>query len=784
MKQTILALGAALLAALPATRAAAGQTADSAGVAAFFEEMAIAATPGQQARFVVGDGVDGYLDARTQANDGGEGYVTRAGTLFKGYASAVDGKTLARAGAREAVLPYGHRVRHADGSVEEMALISGERAIVMRVSAATPARLAIQPMLAAGAAITRGPGLIGASAGAAHLAIAASVPFEADQQLTLRTAAPARSFTVVAALGATPEEAAERARRLAGRDAIGDEQRKLHRALTTSVLVTSDPAYNKALNWAKASARSFVVEEFGTGIWAGLPWFRDNWGRDTFIALPGTLLVSGQFGQAKAVLENFARYQNLKAGDQEYGRVPNRVSATERATAIIYNTVDGTPWMLREAMEYIQYTGDRAFARQMYRLALPYFEGAIAHYVDARGLLAHDAADTWMDARIENKQPWSARGPYAVEIQALWHTALRSGAYLAAQAGDQAHARQWSALADKAQRSFMQAFWDGRVMADRLRDDGSRDVKVRPNQLMLVSIPFGDFVPPAVQAAVTRNAVSELLYPYGIASLSQNDPTFHPRHENEAFHHKDAAYHNGTVWGWNAGFTVTALNKFGYQDLAWDLTRNLGRQILGQDLVGTATLGAMSELLDALPHEGGKLKASGTYAQSWSVAEYARNAYQDFLGFRPRLLDNTLAFTPAIPAAWTSFHAELPFGAGERLDADFVRQGGSQQWTFRLAEGLAEKRARSVEFSFLTPDRGRARVRFLLTPGTKHVLRLGGRAARLDGRTLHATPVLASQAAAIGTLRFQTPKTYRPQDFPMLREKDALKGIVDRNEYR
>jgi hypothetical protein len=56
--------------------------------------------------------------------------------------------------------------------------------------------------------------------------------------------------------------------------------------------------------------------------------------------------------------------------------------------------------------------------------------------------------------------------------------------------------------------------------------------------------------------------------------------------------------------------------------------------------------------------------------------------------------------------------------------------------------------------------------------------------ATLDGRALAAAPAQASYAAQIGTLRFVTPKTYRPEDFPMLRAKDVLKGIVERNEYQ
>ncbi len=770
MKKTLLGLAISL--ALANVPAAAGR---KPGVDAFFDAMAISVAPGQQSRFVVGDNIDGFYEGYTQANARGEGYVTQDGAVFKGYASFVDGVAKPRASGAESVLPYGHRVSYAGGAREEMALLSKRHAIVMRLTSPTDAALAIQPLIKSGGMVVREADLVSVApvpGEKLYLALAADQPFSADDQLVIRASAPGRALTVVAAFGANAAEAAQRARALVKGDPIAAERRALYEQLTRSYLATSDRAYNQALNWSKASARSFVVEQFGTGIWAGLPWFRDNWGRDTFIALPGTLLVSGQFEQAKAVLSNFARYQNLREPrDKEYGRIPNRISSGD----IIYNTVDGTPWMLREALEYIRYTGDKEFARQMYRLAVPYFEGAIANYMDQDKLLEHDSADTWMDARIANKEPWSARGPRAVEIQALWYTALQSGAYLAAQAGDTAREKQWSALAELVRASFLSKFWDGRVMADRLREDGSRDTKVRPNQLMLVSIPLGDFVPPAVQAAVTRNAVSELLFPYGITSLSQNDPYFHPRHENDAFYHKDAAYHNGTIWGWNAGFTVTALDKFGYQDLAWQLTRNLGDQILH-----LGTLGSMSELLDALPRDDGTLKPSGTYAQSWSVAEYARNGYQDYVGFKPDLPANTLAFSPAIPAAWTSFYAVLPFGVGEQLEADYARTGAGARWTLKLA-GAAPRR---VTFTYLNADKSRSQVAFQLAPGRPALLRIVAGGARLDGKALAATRVQASYAQTIGTLGFQTPKAYSPDYFPVLKSKDVLKGIILHNEFR
>ena len=749
------------------------------GIDAFFASMAIEAAPGQQARFVAGDNLAGYFDGVTRSYDKGEGYVFKSGTVFHNYLSLAGGVRNDRTagGVREDILPWGHRVRYANGATEELALLSTKHALALRATSVQATTLALRPLLKTAGAVSRAGAVVIVAPGAGatqFMALAADRPFSLGPDLTLTTESPATSFTVVAAFGASAQEAAGRARALAQVDAIADERRTTYEALTRSYLATSDLEYNKALNWAKASARMFVVNEYGAGIWAGLPWFRENWGRDTFIALPGTLLVSGEFAQAKAVLANFARYQNLREPrDKDYGRVPNRVSPDE----IIYNTVDGTPWMLREALEYIRYTGDRAFAADMYKLAVPYFEGAIANYTDADGLLRHSASDTWMDARIENPthQPWSDRGPHAVEIQALWHTALHTGATLAAWAGDAERARAWTALADRVQASFLRRFWDGRTMADRLRMDGSRDTKLRPNALMLSSIPFGDFVPDAVQAQVVKRTVPELLYPYGIASLSQNDPYFHPRHENPAFHHKDAAYHNGTIWGWNAGFTVTALNRFGYQDLGWALTRNLGRQILA-----LGTLGSMSENLDALPQADGRLQPTGTFAQSWSVAEYARNAYQDYLGFRPDLTADTLRFEPAIPAEWSRFGAALPFGMDDEVDVDFARVDGGERWTFTLRG----KAARTLRMAYLAPDKSRAQVAFTLAPGKAATLAIAGKRVLLDGRALTPEPMRASYAAQIGTLEFARPRAYHPQDFPMLRGRDVLRGIVERNEYR
>ena len=768
------------------------------GVEALFQQMGLTVQARQQRHFVVGDRVDGYFDGRTASYGQGEGYLIGQQVLFKDHASFVDGKLLDRAGkqARETVQPYGRELQ-VGTSRERFVLHAGSRRLSIQVSTAKAARLAVQPMWSGALAEPRWDGeqlLVSLPGGSLFAAISADQPFEitgtGSPQLQARS--KTRRFTLHIAFASDAASALAQARAMAGSDAVIAQSRAdLHERLTRSWLKTSDADYDRALLWAKASALGFLVDEYGRGLWAGLPWFRENWGRDTFIALPGTLLVTGHFKEAREVLDNFARYQNLQAPKDsgsddpvsgarasDYGRIPNRVRGEEK----IYNTVDGTPWMLREGLEYVRYSGDSGFAERMHKLAGPYIEGALKHSVDADGLLHHDDADTWMDARIEGRQPWSARGPRAVEIQALWFTALEAAAELAKHAGRNEQAAIWQAHAERARQSFVRLFWDGQQMADRLRADGSRDMKVRPNQLMLISVPIDPFKPlvaPEVEAKVLGNTVAKLLFPYGIASLDPASEYFHPHHVNDAYHHKDAAYHNGTIWGWNAGFTVTALSKFGQQDLAWQLTRNLGEQILGRNLNGT--LGTMSELLDALPGPNGRPVPSGTFAQSWSVAEFARNAYQDYLGFRPDLLRGELHFTPALPTAWKHFDARLPFGEGASLQVQGRRQEGKTwHWMLRL-HGTSQPQR--ITFEALDAAQARQRSEFTLQPGQAAQLLISADQIRLNGKVLPRLAVMPSQQVLLKNLGFAMPPAANTR-FPMTQGKGLLQDLIQRGEFR
>jgi glycogen debranching enzyme len=204
----------------------------------------------------------------------------------------------------------------------------------------------------------------------------------------------------------------------------------------------------------------------------------------------------------------------------------------------------------------------------------------------------------------------------AVEINALWYNALCLMCDWAAQLGDRRSA-EYRARAERVWKSFNERFWheEGRYLFDVVDgEDGSSDPRFRPNQILAVSLPnpvlARDRWKPVVQAVRQR-----LLTPVGLRSLAPEDADFKARYFGD-LRTRDAAYHQGTVWGWLLGPFVDAWLKVNPDD------DPLAQQVV-QDFVShlnDACLGSVSEVFDAQP----PYTARGCIAQAWSVAELLR----------------------------------------------------------------------------------------------------------------------------------------------------------------
>jgi predicted glycogen debranching enzyme len=371
------------------------------------------------------------------------------------------------------------------------------------------------------------------------------------------------------------------------------------------------------------AADQFVAKRAGiegerTTIVAGFPWFAD-WGRDTFLSLPGLLLATGRCDEAASVLCTFA-------AAVDGGMIPNRFD--DRSGEAHFNSVDASLWFVHAAFEYLDATGDAATVTDK---LLPAIRWIIDSYqagtrfgihADSDGLImAGDAGTqlTWMDAMCDGIA-FTPRYGKAVEINALWHNALRRTQGFCEKEGLPGPDR-YAAMAEQVGRSFGPLFWNAErgYLNDSVLPDGAIDASLRPNQVFAVSLPFAPPLSREQRKAIVDVVERELLTPYGLRTLGRRDP-FYRGHYGGSARSRDEAYHQGTVWPFLIGPFVEAYLKVNeFSKHSWQKAAELIQPLL-RHLAEDTCLGSVSEILDGdPPHRPG-----GCPAQAWSVAELIR----------------------------------------------------------------------------------------------------------------------------------------------------------------
>lgn len=452
--------------------------------------------------------------------------------------------------------------------------------------------------------------------------------------------------------------------------AQSERKQRITARLAQTTVTSSSKTLDQAIAWAHASLDALIMDQTGKGIYAGLPWFDDYWGRDVFISFAGAVLVSGQFAEARQILLSFADLQNKDPADRYYGRVPNRAQPND----IIYNTTDGTPWFVRSVWDYFRYSGDEQFLERIWPAVRHATLGALRNWTDSSGLLRHGDAETWMDARGPDGA-WSPRGDRAIEIQFIWRDQLEITRRMAEMFGDaelENRATQTLTKLENGLKRFRSG--DPGYFVDHLNPDDTRDPQVRPNvflvpQLFAETCDWSSFKTLAPQL-ITRD---------GVLSLSQQDPDFHPYHHIAGLYVQDAAYHNGIIWTWNSAATITQAIRFHQYHYAQALFNGLTDQVLHRGAVGT-----IAELTDAWPHQG-QLRLSGTFSQAWSLAEYLRVFYQDILGVQPDLGKARVKISPRLLEGLEAIAFDLPIG-GDAWEISYVETGSS--FDIHLQRGL------------------------------------------------------------------------------------------------
>ena len=384
------------------------------------------------------------------------------------------------------------------------------------------------------------------------------------------------------------------------------------------------------LNWILLAADSFIVDNTNgnKSIIAGYHWF-EPWGRDTFISLPGLMLTTGKFNQAKNILQNFIQYC-------KGGLIPNFIG--DKTGEPAYNTVDATFWYVNTVLQYVKYTGDYGFVRDelwnnMQSIIESHSKGTLFGIrLDKDGLIFHGPQLTWMDALVDG-DAITPRAGKAVEIQALWYNSLRTMALIADKLNEADLAEKYLAIAQQASKSFNEKFWNPALgfLYDFIDPDGSPDSSLRPNQTLVVSLDFS-MLDPAKSQKVIDLVNRELVTPFGLRTLSINDPKFVGKCFGN-LRSRDAAYHNGTIWPWLLGPFVTAYLKVnGFTEQARNFAFNSWILPLFTNGIHQGGLGTINEIYDCDPPN----KPRGCISQAWSIGEPLRAYIEDVLMIKPK----------------------------------------------------------------------------------------------------------------------------------------------------
>lgn len=363
-----------------------------------------------------------------------------------------------------------------------------------------------------------------------------------------------------------------------------------------------------------AASQFLIRKQDNTSIIAGYHWFFE-WGRDAMIALPGLTLYNGDTERYLKTLHYFSAHEHL-------GLIPNFIDPDPSKNA--YDTVDASLWFCWSVQQYYSHTQDLNAVIALWPTIINIFH----HYlvgtlfdikVQENGLIyAGDRTVkvTWMDVMIDGV-PITPRNGAQVEINALWYNALCFMRDISEKINDPIK-NKIDLLIPKIEHAFLNEFWNEELgyLSDFINDH-HKDNRLRPNQLFAVSLPFSP-LPKSIAQKVMNIVKERLLTPYGLRTLSIDDPHYQGRYEGGP-NTRDLAYHNGTVWPWLLGaFGEAYLKVFGKEEALVCLTPCL--MAIQEHIEDQVYLGGLSEIFDGDPPH----RPNGCISQAWSVAEILR----------------------------------------------------------------------------------------------------------------------------------------------------------------
>ncbi|HEV2231303.1 MAG TPA: amylo-alpha-1,6-glucosidase, partial [Thermoplasmata archaeon] len=405
------------------------------------------------------------------------------------------------------------------------------------------------------------------------------------------------------------------------------------------------PALSIAYRRARAALRTLYTSPGNglIGLAAGFPWYNALWCRDMAWMIPA-LVWLGDFDWAKASVRTVLRFQAGRALPilgASAGELPMQVAP---GPVFLFGTSDTTlyyPGLLRRLVDH---TGDRTIGEA----SLPALERIVEWGMaksDARtGLIQNGGEVAVMRHETEvgrvrvgfdavDTTIWDStdRRDHAIDVQVLWIGCLEAVADLArASDGRPSDRLTHRALGVRETVASRYAWPEEAYLFDSLRLDGTPVRKMRPNALRAVS--EGIVGGATARAIVQRAARADLSAPWGLRTLSADDPGYSP-----------IAYHDGQVWTIATAWAADAALRVGAPELGVRYLETIGGLIEREGgYANECYRGDRPEAFDSC------------FILGFSVAPFLSVLFERLWGIRPDLRRRRVEVRPNFPARWSS----------------------------------------------------------------------------------------------------------------------------------
>jgi glycogen debranching enzyme len=421
-------------------------------------------------------------------------------------------------------------------------------------------------------------------------------------------------------------------------------------------VVLPDAELQKAYDWSRISVAQGLVTnpQYGTGLVAGYrtsgasqrPGFAWFFGRDalwTSVALNS----DGDFESAKMALQFLTQFQ------REDGRIPHEIAQTGylvdwfKKYPYGWASADATPLYIIAVEDYVQASGDVAFAREHWNNVHKAYEFLRSTY-----------GPTGLPRNLGVGHGWVEGGPLLPVQSELYQSGLGAEAIrcLGELAKLTGHEDEAKSLADEftAQKAKVnEVFWVGEKQ--RYGFGVYEDTKTVSEATVLSTVPmwFGLLDAPRTKKTITDLASVHHATDWGMRIISDQSPLY-----------SAGGYHFGSVWPLFTGWAAVGEYNYHQVHAAWENLR--ANSLLALD----GSLGHVTEVLSGTYYQG---LSTASPHQIWSAAMAVSPLLKGLFGLKTDALTHTLTLAPSLPANWNAFALQNVRVGTAAVDVEFHR---------------------------------------------------------------------------------------------------------------